>query len=126
MTGMDKQRDLAHEAIKIGREEARKYFDEHYDEALRKVADAKYAYLKAVVDYQDMRKQAFSIWRETVQQTNQNFAGEAPSFPEVSFSYRGGSRQEYGIVQQEVDNALRHGIIRKYSVADGREIEERY
>ncbi|GAA4881600.1 hypothetical protein GCM10023310_72070 [Paenibacillus vulneris] len=126
MMGMDKQRDLAQQAIKIGREEARKYFDEHYAEALRKIADAKYAYLKAVVDYHDMRKQAFNIWRESAEQTNANFAGEKPSFPEESFSYRGGNRQEYGIVQQEVDNALKHGIIRKYSVADGREIEERY
>ncbi|WP_127509789.1 hypothetical protein [Paenibacillus humicus] len=115
---------LAKAAVTIAKEEARKFFDAGHDDALSKVAEAKYAYLQAIVQYRAFRAAAGAIYYETLRETNPNLARDidAPFFAEQSFEFRGGSPQIYGVDSTEVHNALKLGRIEAGSCAIGREV----
>lgn len=124
--GRQRERELALAAIKAGREEAERYYYERHDEALQRIADAKYAYLTACVDYYRLRRHASDIFQQAVSQTNPNYvqsSADAPNLRTESLFYRGGNRQIYGINELEVDRAVKHGQIRKTSCPKGKEIE---
>jgi chromosome segregation ATPase len=123
--GQEKSLELARKAADIGREEGQRHFDENIADVLKKIEDCKHAYLRALVDYHNLRRHAWAIYHTALTETNANVhgPGEGPRFPEVYFHYRRGERQVYGISPDEIDEASKNGIIRRTSVAPGREIE---
>ncbi|WP_223068106.1 hypothetical protein [Paenibacillus caui] len=115
---------LADAAINAGRAEAHRYFIENRDAKLATIEDAKYAYLSALVDLHNMRKNARDIYNDAVSQTNANRAEylSKPYFEDTALFYRGGARQVHGISETEIMRAYKHGQILKTSVAAGRKV----
>lgn len=115
---------LADAAINAGREAALEHFQKHFDEKLRAVEDAKYQYLKALVDLNTLKGEAYGIYETAVTETSPNRADQLarPHFTELTLFYRGGDRQLHGISENEIIKAYKYGKIANTSVADGREI----
>lgn len=116
--------ELADAAINAGREAAFEHFQSHFNEKLRAVEDAKYQYLKALVDLNTLKGEAYGIYETAVTETNPNRAEQMarPHFTELTLFYRGGDRQLHGISESEIIRAYKYGKIERTSVAEGREI----
>lgn len=117
--------ELADAAINAGREEAVRHYDANYDEKLKAVEDAKYAYLMALRGLHTLKTEAYEIYHTAVQETNSNRAEHLPKpyFTEPAINWRGGDRQVWGVSDVETGRALKYGQILRTSVAPGREIE---
>lgn len=121
-----KIRELAEAAIEIGREEARKYYEQNHEAAAQKIAEAKYAYLLALVEYRRLMNTAYGIYGASVRQTNESMDDPAkrPYFGEISPFYTSGSKPPYGIFETEVLHALKYGRIERSSCGKEREVAE--
>lgn len=121
--------ELARAAITTASAEARKLYMAEYDAKLQAIEDAKYAYLKSLVDLHGLGEEARAIFRAAVRETNPNLAEagrsgavQGPELPEPAVFYRQGGRQVWGVSEPEIVRAMRHGIIRPTDVAPGREV----
>ncbi|MEK5415432.1 MULTISPECIES: hypothetical protein [unclassified Paenibacillus] len=120
---------LARTAVETARVEATTYHQEHYDKKMSAVEEAKYAYLKALVDVHTLGEETRGIFLTAAQETNPRLAEagysgqiSGPHIPEPTLHYRSGV-QVHGISEPEITRALKYGKIRKGDVAPGREIE---
>lgn len=118
--GSNKRVALAREAIQSGKEESLKFYSEHRDEVWQNVADAKYAYLKSLVDYHHFIKNAASIYTEAVKQTMPTVEDgqNRPVFPQLPIF-----DSIYGVTEGEVRYAINYGKIHRVSCGEEREIQ---
>lgn len=123
--GQDKLNALARQAIELAKAEAERYYNGLYDAKLKEIEEAKLAYLRALVGFRQFRNEAAAIYHDTLRETNPHLAEplSGPNFQEPAIHYRGGRNQLYGVNEQEVELAFTNGIIRRWSVRDGAEIE---
>jgi len=120
-----KRTQIAHKAVEVARADAQKFINENVEAAKKAIEDAKYTYLKALVDYHDIGKQARKHFHDIQKEMQtQYMTGSEPEIPELHLLYTGGYKQLYGVLDKEMLDALQRGIIRKTSVADGREIND--
>lgn len=126
LAGTGKARELQLEAARIGKEEAERHFNDNIDRVKQAVADAKYAYLNALVDYHKLGRDAWSIWDYTnggadASEYVKAQVGGVPRFREVTFTNHL-SAPLYGIWDNEIIKAYKHGKIHRQSVGVDREI----
>lgn len=125
LVGAAKKAQLGDEAIRAGREEAEKHYRDNIAAVQEAIADAKYAYLMALVSYYTLRREANGIYNAAVIGTTGNDSpSNRPSLaPELLPFYIHGSRQVHGILPDEIERAFKDGTVLKRSVGEGREIE---
>lgn len=122
--------ELARKAIKTARKVAQENYDDRYSDKLRAIEDAKYAYLKSLVDLHTLGQEAHALFRHAVQETNPTLAEtgragaiQAPVTNAPPVFHRNGSPQVWGINEPEITRALLQGLIYRGSVAYDRKIE---
>lgn len=121
--GTSRSRLLAEAAIRAGKEEATRHFEENVQVKLQVVADAKYAYLKALADLHTLKTEAYSIWKEAGQQTSPSMLEQlkSPHF-QAAVLDNPLTTPVYGMVEPEITRAAKHGVIYGRSVGAEREI----
>ncbi len=125
--GAGRVSELRIEAARIGKEEAEKHFNGNVDQVKQAIADAKYAYLKALTDYRKLEREAGSIWHygsdgaDSTSHVTRQVGGNPHFRGEVVFTNTWGAPL-HGIWSDEIDNAYKHGIIHSRSVGKEREI----
>ncbi|MCC2250377.1 hypothetical protein JUJ52_10410 [Virgibacillus sp. AGTR] len=117
-----RKKGLAKQATEKAKQEAHKYYNDKQPKAAKKIEEAKLAYLNALADYHDLAKEAAQLQRDIAQQVgyqldNSDLVSNVSLYP---FNFQG-SRQVYGITEPEVLRAYKNGIIRKNSVAEGKQ-----
>lgn len=119
--GMDESKRLAKEAIALAKTEAERYFNENINDKLVAIKEAKYAYLKALVDAYDLKQDAYRIWRETGQLTNPNYLENTDSPYLNNDIYNIPLTMPYhGLHPNEVVRAASYGVIETVSCGKDR------
>jgi len=118
---MDEGTRLAKEAIAVAKAEGERYFYEHIDEKLKAVEDAKYAYLRALVDVNELYQYANDVWQEAGRQTNPNYvmSYDRPNV-HADILHIPITKELQGMNELEVTRAAKHGVIRPTSCGQHR------
>lgn len=115
----------ARQAVHLAKQEAQDAIAQHFDTVKKRIEDAKYEYLKALVGYRQFELDVEQgIFFDTVQAVGQeNTNVQRPSVP-ILYPFRFPSQGDnfYGVVDVEVSRAYKSGIITRGSVRPEREI----
>lgn len=115
----------ARQAVHLAKQEAQDAIAQHFDTVKKRIEDAKYEYLKALVGYRQFELDVEGeLFFDTVEAVNQsNTKVQRPIVPSIQFlappSYY---KNYYGVVETEVSRAYKRGIITRGSVRPEREI----
>ncbi|AUJ25840.1 hypothetical protein [Virgibacillus dokdonensis] len=115
----------ARQAVHLAKQEAQDAIAQHFDTVKKRIEDAKYEYLKALVGYRQFELDVEGgIFFDTVQAVGQeNTNVQRPSVPILyPFRFPSDGDNFYGVVDVEVSRAYKRGIITRGSVRPEREI----
>lgn len=111
--GMRETRRLAIDAIRT----ARAYVDDEWAAGrpakLQAIADAKKAYLQALTEYGEWKRELQQVFMDTARETNPNFideAGGTPYLPDPAWNYRDHPSADghlYSVTPHDVNRALK-------------------
>lgn len=115
---------VAKRAVTLAKEEAQTQYHANIDEAKAKVADAKYAYLKSLIEYREFTDDVSALFFDVVRAVDQpNTDVQRPHVEELRpFLDSRTYDNYYGILEHEVNNAYKYGKIERGSVKPEREI----
>lgn len=115
---------IAKQAVELAAKEAEAQYNEHVDAAKSKVEDAKYEYLKSLIEYKQFTDDVSSLFVDTVQDVEQtNTKVQRPHVHELRPFLDSRTYNNYhGISAHEINNAYKYGKIERGSVKPEREI----
>ncbi|API93496.1 MULTISPECIES: hypothetical protein [unclassified Virgibacillus] len=124
-SGSSDANTTARQAVNLAKQEAQDAVAQHFDAVKKRIEDAKYEYLKALVGYRQFELDIErGIFFDTVEAVNQsNTKVQRPYVPSVQFLAPPSYYTNYhGVVETEVSRAYKHGKITRGSVRPEREI----
>lgn len=116
---------LLRESVDKAIEEAQAHINTKVEAAAKRVEEAKYEYLLSLVAYHKIGNEARKMVIDTQNELNTLYGSDKlPYIPELHLFNTASERQLHGTFQNEQLDALKSGIIRKTSVAEGRAIND--
>lgn len=116
---------LAIDAVKEAKKAAHEKYEKEGPKKLEAIEQAKIAYLQAVADYGQLKRDAQFIFTETARLTNPHVVddvGGTPTFPETAWNYRShlnSDGNKYTIFADELNHALHAGEVKDLADSKG-------